>query len=209
MCMRKRMCMRNMYTHTYTQMTSHTQTKQTNKTHASSACVHAMRMHSRLLLRWVLGEDGVALVSDPSYRASLGESIANCMPGRWRFELNQNDDDERIGASMSTWHESVHASREELALRPLMAKRGRQKKEHPVRAGLDTAQVGVWARARYPDGDTGDMDDGDSFYGQCCDANGGIVGEHGVQLKATSDGSIAIHTAEKDGKIVMIRLGDV
>lgn len=174
---------------------------------------------------WVMGAAGVALVSDPSYSRSLVHCqvrISGVMPGLWHHQ-SKVDDWEQVGAGMVTWHAGTVDSLqglERLNWVAVMGHRGRQRKERPLTAAMDTAQVGIWDESRYPEGPTGDYDDEDTFYGVCCKQAGlgGTVtwpagndgGPMGVKLKTTSDGTIAVYVARfsETGPVVAIRLGE-
>ena len=159
---------------------------------------------------WQLDESGMVIISDPSYSVKLKAfvEVDGAAPGSWNV-LCEQDDEVSVGATMSTWHEDFQLSN--LIWQPLEGLRGRQRKPRQLQAGVDTAQIGIFAKARYPAGDTGDFEDCDTFYGHACDSSSGIFEFNdekiGALLKCTSDGTLKVSVAKNDdGKVIGIRL---
>lgn len=170
------------------------------------------------------------LVTDPSYKKGTWCTVrvADALPGAWRWRAAAHDW-ERVGARLVTWHSEHSTDALDLEWWPAMGRQGlgrsKPRKDRPMFAGLDTAQVGVFDAALYPDGNTGDYDDPASFYGGCCSVSshgGGVMpalpaspslSDSGILLKATSDGQINVfvarsHIASGQDVVVGVRLGE-
>jgi hypothetical protein len=171
----------------------------------------------------------VLLISDPSYprKSPAAKLIPRCAPGEWVFSGGYHED-ERVEARMQLIHRdfdaALHARENEdddddgddegVRWEPLMGRIGRQRKDRPLSAVMDTAQIGVWVASLYPE-ETGDYDDSDSFYAQCCGNGTGYVLQGnevvGALVKATSDGDLSVYLARdtnSGGRVVGVRLGD-
>eukprot|EP01128_Nolandella_sp_AFSM9_P009508 TRINITY_DN6108_c0_g1_i1.p1 TRINITY_DN6108_c0_g1~~TRINITY_DN6108_c0_g1_i1.p1 ORF type:complete len:209 (+),score=36.01 TRINITY_DN6108_c0_g1_i1:1-627(+) len=162
---------------------------------------------------------GTILVTDPSYAKAIwcSVTIPNCRCGRWKY-VSRQDDDERIGASLITWVEDVSVS--SLSWEPVMGRQGlgrsKPRKDKPMYAGLDTAQVGVFDFKRYPEKARSELHQ--QFYEEACcgftlvkwPLEGEGAGEvMGVKLQATSDGRINVYVSRnEDGVVIGVRLGD-
>jgi hypothetical protein len=123
-----------------------------------------------LLGKWD-NESGIVLVTDPCYDKPQSNEggyfaasaiIYNAVKGQWNSMIIQADLEiwGPHNAKLITWHTALGdgSSLDKIALA-----------ETEFAPCVDSGQLGIFDYSEYPDGDTGEYGDIDSFYGKCCD----------------------------------------
>ena len=114
------------------------------------------------------------IVSDPCYTRGTWchGTVEDLLPGKYNCVITYSDDGswgERV-SQLTVYHESV---------KPTQLRKG---EEAPFTVGVDSGQAGIFCNSIYPEGDTGQYVDKNSFYGACCDATIG-EGYHSKQRR--------------------------
>lgn len=110
-------------------------------------------------------------VTDPCYTKDTwcAGVLSNVLPGKWVAEKIVMDDSQtgwgdRI-SQLQIWHEDylMSVTADELS---------------DIHVGVDSGQAGFFDESQYPEGETGEYNDLDTFYGRVC---AGTAGEHKVR----------------------------
>jgi len=80
-----------------------------------------------------------------------------------------------------------------------------------IEVGVDSGQCGIFQDSKYPEGDTGEWGEKDSFYGKCCELtlgneNGGVLDFGIVSSSGYGDGSYDCLIFSSNDKISAIRI---
>lgn len=144
----------------------------------------------------------VLRVTDPCYTRGICEDTMPCRPGRYQAAV-------LIGEG--SWGRRVMELEIVLVGADVIGPLHRTE----IDAGVDSGQCGFFDDASYPQENTGEYDDLDSFYGQCCETSlhrehkAGIVPGFGVvSSSGFGDGCYEVWTDRdpKTGPIVFARL---
>jgi hypothetical protein len=147
------------------------------------------------------------MVTDPCYdRDTWCQGTLPALPGRWAAEMEVGD---RPG-----WGRRVHAIR---AFHVDVAPRDVRKRAK-FEVGVDSGQAGIFDEARYPQDETGDYDDLESFYGRACSAThdrdgeddsitGGVIAEGAVSSSGYGDGGyVCYYRTDEEGRAVEVEI---
>ena len=149
-------------------------------------------------------------ISDPCYDKKVwcAGTLKNCEVGKWNSFLIYSDEGSwgnRVAENVAFFGDFVST---ELAEKFLAE--GNWKNSN-ISVGVDSGQCGIFDDSKYPDDETGEYGDDDSFYGKCCNltlgnTQGGVIDFGAVSSTGYGDGSYDCLTLEKNGKIFAIRL---
>lgn len=157
---------------------------------------------------WPIGEftlgSSKLRVTDPCYdRETWCSGILTARPGKWSARIKVSD--EKMwglrNAELLVAHENYNPSENAVWV------------EQEFSVGVDSGQAGFFDDALYPDGETGEFDDKDTFYGKVCDItldhkNGraGVLAFGAVSSSGYGDGRYTCEAVYNGDEVVAARI---
>lgn len=146
-------------------------------------------------------KSGSVRVTDPCYERGTwcAGTIDEVKNGVWEAFIKMDSYDGRV-AELAVFHKDI----------PNKLVKDSNWLEQGIDVGVDSGQAGVFDDELYPEGETGEYGDEDSFYGKCCqltiDKGSGTLSFGAVSRSGYGDGSYICYTIEDKDNIVGIKI---